>query len=51
MMTASSVLEELESLASEEIKNIFLRRQPSAHVLRVKFGDMGNIIGSIGRDS
>jgi hypothetical protein len=48
MMTASSVLEELES---EETKNIYLRRQPSTHVLVVKFGEMGNIFGRIGRDS
>jgi hypothetical protein len=47
MMTASSVLEEP---ASEQIKNIYLRRQPS-QVLGVKFGDMGNIIRRLGRDS
>jgi len=45
-----AVMAELERLASPQIATIFLRRQPAARVLGVRYGDMAKVIKRFRRD-
>jgi 3-methyladenine DNA glycosylase AlkD len=51
MSDLATVMLKLEGYASDQIRTIYARRQPTANIIGVRFGDMAKIIRKIKRDT